>query len=113
MVAAFSIGVGFGPIGLAWAWLVAYPLYLAISLSRSLPVIGVRFGALAHAVAPVALAAIGMALAVTLVDRALPAMAAAARLGLLVVAGGTVYAGWLAIFARSLVAETVALLKGR
>ena len=113
MVGAFLLGVGHGPIGLAWAWLGAYPLYLAISLSRSLPVIGLRARALVEAVAPPALAAVGMALAVVLVDRVLPPIAMPARLALLVAVGAGVYVGWLALFARNVVGETIALVRGR
>ena len=42
LVAAFLIGVHWGIMGLIAAWFAAYPLYLAISTWRTLPVIGVR-----------------------------------------------------------------------
>ena len=113
LVAAFLIGVHHGPVGLACAWLAAYPLYLAISLRRSLPVIGARAGALAQAVAPPVMAAIGMALIVTLADRALPTLAAPAHLAVLVALGGTLYLGWLAMFARGTVVELIALVRYR
>src|SRR3546814_21148185 len=34
MVAAFLIGVRWGPTGLAWAWIGGYPLYLAVRSSE-------------------------------------------------------------------------------
>ena len=113
LVGGFLLGVGHGPIGLAWAWLGAYPLYLTISLWRSLPVIGVRFRALADAVAPAVLAAIAMALVLATVDRLLPPVPAPARLALLVAAGSAVYAGWLAVFARGVTGEVFAMLRNR
>ena len=113
LLAAFAIGVSHGPIGLAWAWLGGYPLYLVVSLRRSLPVIGARPGALAEAVAPAVLAAIAMALALALVDRALPPMVAPVRLALLVAVGGGIYAGWLGMFARGVVVDMVATLRNR
>ena len=112
LVAGFLLGVGHGPIGLAWAWLAAYPLYLAASLWRSLPVIGVRVAALAGAVAPPALAALAMAVAVTVLDQALPVIANPARLALLVAVGGAVYTGWLAVFGRGLLGELIGLVRG-
>ncbi len=112
MVAAFAIGVRHGPTGLAWAWLAGYPLYLAVSLWRSLPVISVRLGAVADAVATPLLAAIAMALSVTIADGVLPAVPAPARLAILVATGAAVYAGWLAAFARSRVGDILALVRG-
>lgn len=102
---AYLIGVQWGVMGLAASWLAAYPLYLAISLRRSLPVIGTRPEALANAVLPPLLAAIAMGIAVALLARALPPLAPPATLMILVAAGGAVYLGWLALFARRLIGE--------
>ncbi len=113
LVAAFAIGVHWGAIGLAAAWVAAYPLYLAASLARSLPVIGVRFGALARALAPPVAAAVAMALAVAAVDRALPPVAPSLRLALLIAAGAAVYAGLLFTLARGAVADLVGLIRSR
>ena len=113
MAAAFLVGVRWGPTGLAAAWLVAYPLYLGFSLARSLPVIGASVRDIAAAVAPSLLAAIVMALAVRLVDQALPPMDTSARLALLVVTGGVVYVGWMLAFARRLVRELVVTVRRR
>jgi O-antigen/teichoic acid export membrane protein len=107
----FLIGVNWGPVGLATAWIVAYPIYLGISLWRSLPVIGTNVRAIADAVAPALLAALGMALAVVLVDHFLPPLHPLPRLAILVATGGLVYAGWLMIFARRVVRELVAIVR--
>jgi O-antigen/teichoic acid export membrane protein len=108
---AFMIGVRWGATGLAWAWIAAYPLYLAISMWRSLPVIGTSVSALAEAIAPALLAAVGMALVVRLVDTALPPMAPLPRLAILVGTGAIVYGGWLMLFARNVVRELIAVVR--
>ncbi|MFN3435929.1 MAG: polysaccharide biosynthesis C-terminal domain-containing protein, partial [Sphingomonas sp.] len=113
LATAFLVGVRWGPTGLAWSWIAAYPLYLAISSWRSLPVIGVSPRALAEAIAPSALAAIAMALVVMLADRALPPLPAPARLAALVAVGAATYGIWLALFARATVRELVALVAKR
>ena len=114
LATAFAIGVHLGGVrGLALAWLAAYPLYLAVSAWRTLPVIGVRASALARAVAPPAIAATVMAIGVRLADSALPALAPLPRLALLVVIGGALYGAWLLTFARESLAEAVALARRR
>ncbi len=105
---AFLGGVRWGAQGLATAWILAYPAYLAISLHRSLPVIGTSLAVLAEAIAPPALAAVAMALLVTIADGLLPAMPALPRLALLVAVGAASYAGWLVVFARPLLRDIAA-----
>lgn len=107
---AFLIGVRGGPVGLGWSWIVAYPIYLIASTWRSLPVIGASMQDLARAIAPSAIAAIAMAIIVTLVDGMLPPFAPLVRLALLVTVGAATYAGWLALFARHAVRELIAIV---
>jgi O-antigen/teichoic acid export membrane protein len=107
----FLIGVPWGPTGLATAWICAYPIYLGISMWRSLPVIGTNLRAIADAVAPPLLAALVMALAVVLADHLLPPLAPLPRLAILVTTGGLVYGAWLLAFARPLVRELVAIIR--
>jgi O-antigen/teichoic acid export membrane protein len=111
--AAFLIGVHWGVMGLVAAWFVAYPLYLAVSTWRTLPVIGVRFRDLVDGLAPPVIAAAAMALAVSLLARMLPPMPALAQLALLGAAGVAAYGGWLALFARDTLDEVVALVRNR
>ena len=111
--AAFLIGVRWGATGLATAWVLAYPVYLSISAARALPVIGARARDVAAAIAPSLAAATAMALVVTMVDRALPVMPEFARLALLVVMGAAIYGAWLAMFARPLVRELIAIVRKR
>ncbi|MBJ7499185.1 MAG: lipopolysaccharide biosynthesis protein [Sphingopyxis sp.] len=113
MPVIFLIGARWGIAGIAWAWLVAYPLLLAFSAARSLPVIGIRAIDLVRAVAPPVLAAAIMGGAVTLADRMLPAMPEPVRLALLVATGGLVYCLWLVAFARATMRDLIALVRGR
>jgi O-antigen/teichoic acid export membrane protein len=111
--AAFLIGVHWGVMGLIAAWFAAYPVYLAISTWRTLPVIGVRLRDLIDGITPPVFAAVAMALIVSLLARVLPPMPALAELGLLGGAGALAYSGWLALFARETLDEVVALIRNR
>jgi O-antigen/teichoic acid export membrane protein len=113
MPACFLIGSQFGTIGLARAWLAAFPLLTGLTLILSLPSIGASAGQLARAIAPGLLASAAMAAAVAAVDMLLPAMAVQARLAILVIAGIAVYSGLLAGFARPLVDELTRLALNR
>lgn len=113
MPIAYYIGVRFGAVGIAAAWLAAYPVMTAIGAAWSMPVIGVSFGALRDAVLPPTLAALAMGLTVTLLDHALPPLAQIARLAVLVGVGGAVYGGWLLLFARAQLNEMIALVLKR
>jgi O-antigen/teichoic acid export membrane protein len=109
--AAFLIGVRWGPVGLAGAWVVAYPLYLLASTWRALPVIGTTFREVALAILPSAVAALGMGVVVTLVDAELPPLSVHWRLGVLVAVGAVTYGGWLGLFARGTVRELIAMVR--
>lgn len=109
----FLVGVRWGPTGLATAWICAYPVYLGISMWRSLPVIGTNLRSVADAIAPALLAAMAMAVAVTLVDRALPPLQPSPRLAILVATGCLVYGGWLLAFSRQVVRELIAIIRHR
>ncbi len=111
--AAFLIGVHWGVMGLVAAWLAAYPLYLAISTWRTLPVIGVRLRDLVDGLAPPVIAATGMAVIVSLLARALPPLPALAELALLGTIGAGAYAAWLTVFARDTLDEVIALVRNR
>lgn len=111
LTASFLLGVRGGVTGLATAWIVAYPLYLAISSRRALPVIGVAWTAVARAAAPAAWCAGAMAALVLAVDHLLPSLDAMPRLALLVGVGAVGYAGLLLAFARDTVREVVRLVR--
>jgi O-antigen/teichoic acid export membrane protein len=111
MPLAFAVGIRWGGIGLAWAWLAGMAALLAATLALSLPSIGVSFRALAGAVTPPLAAAIAMAVGVVALDSLLPPLGPGARLALLVPAGAALYAGLLLAFARPIVAEVLALVR--
>lgn len=113
MPVVFLVGAQWGVIGIAWAWMVAYPLLLGFAAVRSLPIIGIGSIALLRAVAPPVLAAAVMAAAVMLVDRMLPAMPQVLRLTVLVATGGPIYCLWLFLFARETVRDLIELVRGR
>ena len=102
-----------GLTGLSVAWIAAYPLHLMICARRSLPVIGVRARDLASAAAIPVIAAAGMAIAVWLLDQVLPALGPLPRVAALIATGALVYGGWLMIFARATVIETIDLIRNR
>ena len=112
MAAAFLVGVHYGPTGLALAWIASYPVYLAISLWRSLPVIGTTLRALGDAIAPPLLAALVMATLVRVADTfVLHPWPPLPRLIGLVAVGAFAYGGWLMVFARPLVRELIAVVR--
>ncbi|MBX7495158.1 lipopolysaccharide biosynthesis protein [Qipengyuania sp. 6B39] len=113
MPIAFLIGVRWGIVGMAWAWLATYPLITAITAANSFGAIRVSARQVLGAVAPAALAGLVMAVTVYLVDRQLAFASPALRLGVLVATGGAVYLGWLFAFARERLAEFVALVRNR
>jgi len=113
MPVVFLVGAQWGIIGIAWAWLIAYPLLLGFAAVRSLPIIGIGSTDLLRAVAPPLLAAAFMAAVVMLVDRMLPAMPQVLRLAVLVTTGGPIYCLWLALFARETVRDLIELVRGR
>ena len=113
LATGFLIGVRFGPQGLAWAWIGAYPMFLIVSAAQSLPAIGLKPLALVDAILPPTLAAIAMALVVVAVRHALPPMAPLPQLAILVASGAATYGLWLSLFARDAVRELAAIIRRR
>ena len=113
LTSAHLIGVQWGAQGLALAWIIGYPAYLATSLVRTLPVIGVPAAALLRALAPPLIAAIAMGLIVIAIDRTLPQFAPPIDLMILTATGGVAYVGGLMLFARPLIAELNRTVRGR
>ncbi len=111
MVAAFLVGIQWGIIGLAWAWLAGMAALLAVTMAVSLRVIGTRLGELATAVRPGLAAATAMAVAVALLDSVLPPLSNPMRLAALVSFGAAAYGALLFVFARATVDEVTAILR--
>lgn len=110
MPAAFLIGIRFGAIGLAWAWLGAFPILTAVTARLAGGPMGLRFADMIRAAAPGLGCSILMAGVVTAVDHMLPPLAAPVRLGLLVPTGGIAFFAALMLCARGTVMELVALV---
>jgi hypothetical protein len=113
MPAAFAVGIGWGVEGLAYAWLIAAPTLLLVTLALTLPRIGVSPSQLIVAIAPPLVAAIAMASVVLTVERALPPMSPAIELAMVVAAGAALYLALLWTFARQTLADLVMLVTRR
>ena len=109
--AAFLIGVQWGVIGLSLTWIAVWPVFLAITAARSLPVIGLSWRDWIASFAPPVSAAIAMAVAVVLIDRALPSLAPLFHLLILSAAGAAIYGAWLWFFARTTVQDAIAMIR--
>ena len=107
---AFLVGIQFGPMGLAWAWLGAMPLLTLATALVGAGALGLRGTDLLKAVQPAATTAGLMALIVMGIDRLLPAMPAISRLALLASSGAACFGGLLWLFARPTVEELLALV---
>ncbi|WP_449474477.1 lipopolysaccharide biosynthesis protein [Sphingobium chungangianum] len=110
MPAAFLIGIQFGAIGLAWAWLGAFPVLTIVTARLAGGPMGLRLSDLIRAAAPGLGCSILMAGAVMAIDSQLPAMSALARLSLLVPAGGLAFLAALMLCARGTLMELVSLV---
>jgi O-antigen/teichoic acid export membrane protein len=113
MPLCFLVAVHLGTLGLARAWLFAFPLLLCVTAAMSLPAIGATAAQLGRAALPALLAAGAMGAGVAGLDWLLPPMAPQPRLASLVAFGIAAYAGLLFAFARPLVDEVLALLVRR
>ncbi|WP_423605003.1 lipopolysaccharide biosynthesis protein [Sphingomonas sp. MS122] len=109
--AAFLVGVHWGVKGLALTWIAVWPLFLAITAARSLPVIGLKWRDWLAAIAPPVTAAVAMGLVVVLVDRTLPPLAPLPHLLLLTAAGAAIYGAWLWLFARETVEDAIRMIR--
>jgi O-antigen/teichoic acid export membrane protein len=110
MPTAFFIGIYFGSLGMAYAWLAAFPLLTAVTAGLSLPEIGVRAGALADALMPAVRASFVMLVLVLGIEALLPPAHIYVRLAILVAFGAAVYAGFLLLFARPVVDDLLRIV---
>ncbi len=114
MPASFLVGIGYGAIGLAWAWLLVYPLFTLATIHIAGRPLGLRARDLVPAIAPGAGCSAAMAAIVMLCDHVLPGQIAPfMRLALLVATGGVSFAILLLLFARPVIADLIALLVRR
>ena len=113
MPAAFLVGINFGAIGLAAAWLIAYPVFAFVTTRIAGRLINLDFLDLVAAIMPGAVSSILMALAVHIVDSLLPPLAAPIRLFLLVATGGIGFFAVLSVFSRETLKELITLVVRR
>jgi hypothetical protein len=110
MPAAFMIGIRYGAIGLACAWIGAFPLLTLVTARLAGAPMGLRLIDLGRAAAPGLGCSVLMAGVVVAVDRLLPPLAAPIRLGILVPVGGISFLSALMLCARGTLMELVALV---
>ena len=110
MPPAFFAGVHWGAMGLAYAWLAAFPLVPLFTFVQARAKLGIDARRLAAAVAPGLLASAAMALAVFSLGGALAPLAPWQRLGVESAVGASAYAALLLVFARATLLEAVGLV---
>ena len=111
--AMFLWGVSSGVMGLVHAWWVAAPLLCAITLSVTLPRIGVSPFALVKALAPIAIACAAMSGVVLAAQHLVPIEVPLVALATHAALGALVYAATFWFAYRTIVHETWALLRNR
>ncbi|WP_407673789.1 lipopolysaccharide biosynthesis protein [Parasphingorhabdus litoris] len=110
MPITFLIGLQWGAIGLAWGWVVAFPLLTLFTFFQSYQHIGISARQLGDAIWPGLSASIAMAAVVYAADQFLPDMIVYARFAILVAIGGISYVGLLWFLAKPTLHEILALV---
>lgn len=115
MPLAFLVGIQRGGIGLAWAWLIGYPIFALSTARLAGRLVGLTFGHILRAILPGLMAAVVMAFFVFCVDYLLLSdnLPPIIRLGILIVVGGVSYISLLLLVARDVVRELIAMVSGR
>jgi O-antigen/teichoic acid export membrane protein len=113
MPAAFLLGIQWGASGLAWAWVLAFPVVPAAAFIQARGPLGLSAGGMAGAVAPGLAGSAAMAIVVALAEFALEGLAGWQRLPLLVALGGASYLALLLVASRETLVEIVELLARR
>ncbi len=113
MSLSFLIGVQFGVMGLAFAWVGGFPLLTVFTFLLSKGHLGLSTGGIARAIWPGLSASVLMAALVYLVATVLPNMPVYARLVILITVGGSAYLGLLYLLAKPTLMELIELLLRR
>jgi O-antigen/teichoic acid export membrane protein len=113
MPSAFLIGIRFGAIGLAMAWVCAYPLFAIATALIAGRIIHLDYVALIRAIMPGALSALIMASIVAIADTQLPPLSAPLHLAMLVAIGAASFFAILALVSRQTIHELIALVVRR
>lgn len=113
MSISFLVGVQFGVMGLAYAWVAGFPLVTIATFVLSKEHLSLTAGALARAVWPGLCAALVMAGLVYLTGRMLPEMTVYLRLAILLLVGACSYVTLLYVLAKPTLFELAELLRPR
>ena len=113
MPAAFLFAIQWGAIGLAWAWVLAFPLVPLAAFVQSRGPLGLTARGMAAALAPGLAASAAMAGVVAVAGTALGGLTSWQRLPLLVALGGASYVALLHLVARETLGEVIGLLARR
>jgi O-antigen/teichoic acid export membrane protein len=110
MPIAFVLGLQWGMAGLAWSWVIAFPLVPLVTFLQARGKLGINAGQLAAAVAPGLLASMAMAVVVFALGRELGSFAPWLRLVMEIGIGAAAYAGLLFVFSRGTLVELSGLV---
>ena len=110
MPIGFVIGVQYGVMGLAFAWVAAFPIVTAATFALSKGHMGIDLRGLIGSVAPGLSAAGAMAAIVYLAGTILPEMIIYLRFAVLLAIGGIAYLGLLYWLARPTLMEVIQLI---
>jgi O-antigen/teichoic acid export membrane protein len=113
MPAAYVIGVRYGAIGMAYAWLCGFPVLTLIATILSLRVIGMPVAMLGKALIPAVAAGAVMVGAVTGAGGLLPPLSPLPHLVALVIIGASAYGASLFLIAPSVIEELIELARIR
>jgi O-antigen/teichoic acid export membrane protein len=113
MPAAFLFAVQWGAPGLAWAWVLAFPVVPVAAFVQSRGPLGLTVRSLGAALAPGLAASAVMAAIVAAAGLALTGLASWQRLPLLIALGGASYAALLHAVSRETLAEVIRLVARR
>jgi len=113
MPAAFVVGINYGVEGLAWAWLLAFPLVPLFAYWQCRTRLQLTGSAMARAVLPALGAAAAMAIPVQVLGTALPDWAPLPRLIAQVAVGGVLYGAIIYLTSRATLIELIGLVLRR
>jgi len=113
MPLAFLLAIQWGAIGLAWAWVLAFPVVPIAAFVQSRGPLGLTVRGMAAALTPGLSASAAMAIVVALAAFALEGLASWQRLPLLVVLGGASYLALLHVASRDTLREVIGLIARR
>lgn len=110
---SYVVGLQWGVLGVAIAWLVGYPLLLIIAGILTLRVLNVAPQRLVQALFPTLSATAAMAATVIVVSNMVSWPSDYVKLPLLVTVGAASYLGWLMIFYKPMLTDVVQLVRNR